>query len=52
MLHIWDAERDLLCSGTAEEDLARYERWVAEHAIWLAVTAGQDDPPAATGRDT
>jgi hypothetical protein len=51
MLHSWEAEPDIW-SGTAGEDLADYQAWLTECAIWEAMTAGQNDPPPAPpGRD-
>ena len=52
MLYVWGAEPDLY-SGTAEEDLARYEAWLTEHAIWLAMAEerSRSPQPATPGRD-
>jgi len=48
MLYVWGAEPDLY-SGTAEEDVARYERWLAEHAIWSAMTGQAGSVAPVTG---
>lgn len=42
MLYSWGTEPDMW-SGGAWDDLADYEAWLTEHAIWSAMMAGQDE---------
>lgn len=50
MLYSWGTEPDLW-SGGVLDDLADYEAWLGEYAIWAAMMTRQDGPPpAAPGR--